>query len=37
MDKYLIGTLNNISDKGLSRLTDKFALTEDVDKAHGII
>jgi len=37
MDKYLIGTLNNISDKGLSRLTDKFALTEDVDKANGII
>ena len=37
MDKYLIGTLNNISDKGLSRLTDKFALTEDVDKAQGII
>ena len=37
MDKYLIGTLNNISDKGLSRLTDKFTLTEDVDKANGII
>ena len=37
MDKYLIGTLNNISSKGLDRLTDKFALTEDVDKANGII
>ena len=37
MSKYLIGTLNNISEKGLSRLTDNFALTEDVDKANGII
>ena len=37
MDKYLIGTLNNISSKGLDRLTDKFELTEDVDKAAGII
>ena len=26
MDKYLIGTLNNISSKGLDRLTDKFEL-----------
>ena len=37
MSKYLIGTLNNISQKGLSRLTDKFELVEDVDKANGII
>ena len=37
MDKYYIGTLNNISQKGLSRLTDKYELTEDVDKANGII
>ena len=37
MDKYLIGTLNNISQKGLCRLTDKYELTEDVDKANGII
>ena len=37
MDKYFIGTLNNISSKGLSRLTDKFELVEDVDKANGII
>ena len=37
MSKYLIGTLNNISEKGLSRLTDNFAMTEDVDKANGII
>ena len=31
MDKYYIGTLNNISPKGLCRLTDKFELTDDVD------
>ena len=37
MDKYFIGTLNNISPKGLCRLTDKFELTEDIDKANGII
>ena len=37
MDKYYIGTLNNISAKGLSRLTDRFELTEDTDKANGII
>jgi len=37
MDKYFIGTLNNISPKGLCRLTDKFELTDDVDKANGII
>ena len=37
MDKFYIGTLNNISQKGLSRLTDKFELVEDVDKANGII
>ncbi|MBQ6439820.1 MAG: 3-phosphoglycerate dehydrogenase [Mogibacterium sp.] len=37
MDKYYIGTLNNISSKGLCRLTDKFELTDDIDKANGII
>ena len=37
MDKYYIGTLNNISPKGLERLTDRYELTEDVDKANGII
>ena len=37
MDKYYIGTLNNISPKGLCRLTDKYELTDDVDKANGII
>ena len=37
MDKYFIGTLNNISQKGLCRLTDKFELTDDIDKANGII
>lgn len=37
MDKYFIGTLNNISSKGLSRLTDKFELTDDIEKANGII
>ena len=37
MGKYYIGTLNNISNKGLSRLTDKFELVEDVEKANGII
>jgi D-3-phosphoglycerate dehydrogenase len=37
MAKYLIGTLNNISEKGLSKLTDNFELVEDVNKANGII
>lgn len=37
MGNFYIGTLNNISQKGLSRLTDKFELTEDVEKANGII
>ena len=37
MAKYSIGTLNNISDKGLSRLTENFELVEDVNKANGII
>ena len=37
MGKYYIGTLNNISQKGLCRLTDKFELVEDVEKANGII
>ena len=37
MDKFYIGTLNNISPKGLCRLTDKYELTEDVNAANGII
>lgn len=37
MEKYYIGTLNNISQKGLCRLTDNFELTEDIDKSNGII
>lgn len=37
MSKYYIGTLNNISQVGLSRLTDSYELTEDIDKANGII
>ena len=37
MDKYFIGTLNNISPKGLCRLTDKYELTEETEKANGII
>lgn len=37
MDKFYIGTLNNISKVGLSRLTDKYELTEDIDKANGIV
>jgi D-3-phosphoglycerate dehydrogenase len=37
MAKYLIGTLNNISKVGLSRLTDQYELTDDIDKANGIV
>lgn len=37
MEKYFIGTLNNISQVGLSRLTENYEITEDVDKANGII
>lgn len=37
MNKYFIGTLNNISSVGLSRLKDNYILTEDIDKANGII
>lgn len=37
MEKYYIGTLNNISQIGLSRLADNYELTEDVDKANGIV
>lgn len=37
MDKFYIGTLNNISEAGLGRLTDKYELTEDIDKANGIV
>lgn len=37
MSKFYIGTLNNISGKGLSKLTDNYQLVEDIDKANGII
>ena len=37
MGKYYIGTLNNISKVGLGKLTDRFELTDDVDRANGII
>lgn len=37
MAKYLIGTLNNISKVGLDRLTDQYALTEDINEANGIV
>ena len=36
MAKYSIGTLNNISKVGLDRLTDQYALTEDINEANGI-
>ncbi|MBQ6582285.1 MAG: 3-phosphoglycerate dehydrogenase [Mogibacterium sp.] len=37
MKQYCIGTLNNISKVGLSRLTDDFVLTDDNELANGII
>lgn len=37
MAKYYIGTLNNISNVGLDRLTDNYELTEDIEKANGIV
>lgn len=37
MDKFNIGTLNNISKVGLDKLTERYELVEDVDKAEGII
>lgn len=37
MQKYYIGTLNNISKVGLNRLTDNYELTDDLDKAEGIV
>jgi len=37
MSKYQIGTLNNISKKGLNRLTEQFELCEDINNANGII
>lgn len=37
MSKYYIGTLNNISQKGLCRLTSDYALTDDINQANGII
>ena len=37
MAKYSIGTLNNISKVGLDRLTDQYALTEDINEANGLV
>ena len=37
MAKYSISTLNNISKVGLDRLTDQYALTEDINEANGIV
>ena len=37
MAKYSIGTLNNIYKVGLDRLTDQYALTEDINEANGIV
>lgn len=37
MAKYSIGTLNDISKVGLNRLTDQYALTEDINEANGIV
>jgi D-3-phosphoglycerate dehydrogenase / 2-oxoglutarate reductase len=37
MAKYYIGTLNNISNVGLDRLTDNYELTEDIENANGIV
>ncbi len=34
---YKIGTLNKISPVGLARLTDNYAIVEDVNEANGII
>ena len=34
---YKIGTLNKISPVGLARLTDNYAVVEDVNEANGII
>ena len=34
---YKIGTLNKISPVGLARLTDNYAIVEDVQEANGII
>ncbi|HHW95268.1 MAG TPA: 3-phosphoglycerate dehydrogenase [Mogibacterium sp.] len=37
MNKFYIGTLNNISDKGISRFTDNYKIIDDIGKANGII
>lgn len=37
MDKFYIGTLNNISSKGLSKFGDRYEMTEDVDKANAVL
>ena len=34
---YKIGTLNKISPVGLGRLTDAYAVVEDINEANGII
>lgn len=37
MEKIYITTLNNISPVGLCRLTDNYLITDDTDKANGIL
>ncbi|HKK95490.1 MAG TPA: 3-phosphoglycerate dehydrogenase [Anaerovoracaceae bacterium] len=37
MEKLYVSTLNNISTVGLNHLNDNYALTEDIDKAKGIL
>jgi D-3-phosphoglycerate dehydrogenase len=37
MEKFYVSTLNNISSVGLNLLSDKYALTEDISKANGIL
>lgn len=34
---YKIATLNKISQKGLARLSDKYAITDQMEEAHGIL
>lgn len=37
MDKFYVATLNNISQVGLGKLTDKYEIVDDIDKAQAII
>lgn len=37
MERIYISTLNNISPVGLNKLTDDYSITEDIDKASGIL